>query len=107
MMREHDHRDILLEEDDGIYEKGGTFKSFHHHARQTIFRKALWAGFLSVWLKRCLVLSPRYDAILPTTLLLVVRLVYGRSLGLLLAMVCCILLAQRPIALVCSSFDDD
>jgi len=28
MMREHDHRDIVLEEDDDIYEKGDNLKSF-------------------------------------------------------------------------------
>jgi len=32
MMMEHDYRDVL-EEDDGIYEKGDTIKSFHHQAR--------------------------------------------------------------------------
>ena len=48
MMREHDHRYIVLEEDDGIYEKGDTLKSFHHQARQPISRKVLLAGFLSV-----------------------------------------------------------
>ena len=33
MMREHDHRDVVLEEDDGIYEKGDTLKSFHNQPR--------------------------------------------------------------------------
>jgi len=36
MMREHDHGDVVLEEDDGIYEKGDTLKSFHHQACQPI-----------------------------------------------------------------------
>jgi len=89
MMKKHDHEDILLEEDDGIHEKGDTFKSFHHQACQLISQKALLAGFLSVWLKRCVMPSPPHDAILLTALLLVIRLVHGRSLGLLLAMVCC------------------
>ena len=65
-------------------------RSFHHQARRPISRKALLAGFLSVWLKRCVVPSPSSDAILPTVLLLAIRLVHGRSLGLLPAMVCCI-----------------
>ena len=59
---------VVLEEDDNIYEKGDTFKSFHHQARQPISRKALLAGFLSVWLKKY-VLSPSSDAILLTALL--------------------------------------
>ena len=33
-MKEHAQRDIVLEEDDGIYEKGNILKSFHHQARQ-------------------------------------------------------------------------
>jgi len=45
MMRKHYHRDNVLEEDDGIFEKGDTLKSFHHQARQPISRKALLAGF--------------------------------------------------------------
>ena len=48
MMREHDHEDAILKEDDGIYEKGDILKSFHHQARQPISWKALLAGFLSV-----------------------------------------------------------
>ena len=48
MMRKHDHEDVVLKEDDGIYEKGDTFKNFHHQARQPISRKALLADFLSV-----------------------------------------------------------
>jgi len=75
MMWEHDHGDIGFEEDDDIYEKGETLKSFHHEAHQPISRKALLAGFLLVWLKRCVVSSPSNDAIFPTTLL------FGCSLG--------------------------
>ena len=44
-MREHAHGDIVLEEDDGIYEKDDIFKRFHHQARQPISRKALLASF--------------------------------------------------------------
>ena len=90
MMREHDHGDVILEEDDGIYEKDDTLKSFHHQDRQPISQKALLAGFLLVWLKRCVMPSPSSDAILPTTLLPTVHLVHGRSLGLLPAIVYCI-----------------
>jgi len=47
---------MVLEEDDDTYEKG--LRSFHHQARRPKSRKALLAGFLSVWLKRCVVPSP-------------------------------------------------
>jgi len=80
---EHDHKDVVFEEEDGIYEKGDTFKSFHHQAHQPISQKALLVGFLSVWLKRCAVLSPLHNAIFPTALLPVIRLMDDRSLGLL------------------------
>ena len=43
MMTVSGHGDIVLEEDNVIYERGGSFKSFHHQARQ-----ALLAGFFSV-----------------------------------------------------------
>ena len=101
MMRKHDHRDVLLEEDDGIYEKGDTFKSFHHQARQPISRKVLLAGFLLVSLKRCVVPSPLHDAILLMALLSAVHLVYGRSLGLLPTMVFCI---QRGLHVLTEAF---
>ena len=57
--------------------------------------------FLSVWLKRCVVPSSSDDVILPTVLLPAVRLVHGRSLGLLPAMVCCI---QRDLRALTEDF---
>jgi len=99
-MKEHAQGDIVLEEDDGIYEKGDILRSFHHQARQPMSWKALLVGFLSVWLKRCVVPSPSSDVILPTVLLSAVRLVHGRSLGLLPAM-CCI---QRGLRALMEAF---
>ena len=64
-------------------------------------RKALLVGFLTVWLKRCVVPSSSGDVIHSTVLLPAVRLVYGRSLGLLPAMVCCI---QRGIRALTEAF---
>jgi len=74
---------MVLEEDDGIYEKGDILRSFHYQARRPMSRKAFLAGFLLVWLKRYVVPSPSSDVILPTVLLPAVRVVHGRSLGLL------------------------
>ena len=68
-MQEHSEGDMILEEDDGIYEKGDILRSFHHQARRPMSQKALLAEFLSVWLKRCVVSSPSSDVILPTVLL--------------------------------------
>ena len=100
-MREHAHGDVVLEEDVGIYEKGDTLRSFHYQTRQPMSQKAMLAGFLLVWLKRCMVPSPSSDVVLPTVLLPAIRLVHGRSLGLLLVMVCCI---QRDLRALMEAF---
>ena len=60
--------DINLEEDDKIYEKSNKFKSFHDQASLPISRKALLAGFLSTWLKMCVILSLPRDGISPMAL---------------------------------------
>ena len=101
MMREHNHGDIILEEDDDIYEKGNSFKSFRHHAHQPISKKALLAGFLSVWLKRCVVSSPSSVVVLLTALLSAVHLIHCPFLGLLSAIVCCI---QRDLRALMKAF---
>ena len=79
--------DVILKKDDEVHEKGDSFKSYHHQAREPLSRPAMLAGFLSVWLKRCVVPFPLRDRISPTMLFLVVQLVYGRALGLLPTMV--------------------
>ena len=48
VMANNGHRDVVLDEDDGIHEKGDRFKSFHHQVRQPMSRKALLVSFLSV-----------------------------------------------------------
>ena len=63
------HEDIVLEENVGIYDKGDRFKSFHRQAKHPMSRKALLVGFLSVWLKKCVVPSPPHDEILSWVLL--------------------------------------
>ena len=45
-MKASNHEDIILEEDDGDYERGDVFLSFHHQAKIPISWKALLAGFL-------------------------------------------------------------
>ena len=56
-MRKHFQGDLVVKEDDGPYEQGDVLRSFHHQARRPMSRKALLAGFLTVWLKRCVVPS--------------------------------------------------
>jgi len=84
------HDDVILEEDDRVYEKSGSFKRFHHQVHQLMACPSLLTSFLSVWLKKCVVPSLRHDVILSIVLLLVIQLVYKSALGLLLTMVCSI-----------------
>ena len=45
MMRKHDHRDVVLEEDDGIYEKSDILKSFHHRPVSRYSGRHFWPAF--------------------------------------------------------------
>ena len=95
------HEDVISEEDDGIYEKGDKFKSFHRQAKHLIYRKALLAGFLSVWLKKCVIPSSPHNGILSWVLLPAVKLAHGKPLRLLPAMVCGI---QRGLRTLTKAF---
>jgi len=66
------HEDIVLEEDDGIYEKDDMFKSFHRQEKHPISQKALLIGLLLVWLKKCVIPSSPHDGILSWVLLLAI-----------------------------------
>jgi len=43
--------DVILEEDDGDYEKGDSFKSYHYQARQPLSHPTMLVSFLSIWMK--------------------------------------------------------
>ena len=64
--------DVILEEDDRVYEKGDSFKSKHYQACQPISRLALLASFFSIWLKKCVLFYLLQDGILLTVILLVI-----------------------------------
>ena len=82
VMKTSKHEDVVLEEDDGDYEQGDIFLSFHRQASRPISRKALSVGSLSAWLNRCVIPSRPHDGITPLVIFSAVHLVYGRSLGL-------------------------
>ena len=82
------HEDIVLEEDDCKYERGDTFLSFHFQASRLISRMTLLAGYLSAWLKRCVIPSLPHDGITPLLILPIIQLVHRHSLSLLPAMIC-------------------
>jgi len=100
-MEAHAEKDIVVTEDDGPFEEGDVLRSFHHQARRPMSRKALLAGFLTIWLKKCVVPSSSGDIVHPNVLLPAVRLVHGHRLGLLPAMVCCI---QRGLRALTEAF---
>ena len=83
-----EHEDVVLEVNDGEYERGDTFLSFHCQALRPIIWMTLLAGYTSAWLKRCVIPSPPPDDITPLVILLAVQLVHRHWLGLLPAMVC-------------------
>jgi len=90
MMVSSGHKDVILDEDDGIYEKSDKFKSFHHQTNQPMPRKTLLVDFLSFWLKKCVVSSPLHGGILSWVLFPSVQLAYGKPLRLLPGMGYCI-----------------
>jgi len=62
------------------------FESFHHQARVLISDRALLAGFLMIWLKRCVVPTPPHEVIVANVVYLVVLLAHGQFIVLLPAM---------------------
>ena len=63
------------------------FESFHHQSRIPISDRALLAGFLMLWLKRCVVLTLLHEVIVADVVYPAVLLAYGKSIALLPAMV--------------------
>jgi len=77
------------------------FDSFHHQAKIPISDRALLAGFLMLWLKRCVVPTLAHEVIVTDVVYLVVLLAYSRPLDLLSAMVDCL---QSGLQILCQSF---
>ena len=53
----------MTESDEGGYKAGTTFESFHHQAENPITAKVLLAGYLMIWLKRCVIPMTPFDAL--------------------------------------------
>jgi len=77
------------------------FNSFHQQARIPISDRALLAGFLMLWLKRCVVPNPPHVVIVADIVYLAILLAYSRPLGLLPTMVGCLL---SGLWILCQSF---
>lgn len=62
------------------------FYSYHFQALKPISNRALLAGFLMIWLKKCVVPTHPHEVLLPTVAMLAERLVTWYSVALLSAM---------------------
>jgi hypothetical protein len=89
------------ESNEDTFQADTTFESFHHQARTPISDRALLAGFLMLWLKRCVVPTTPHEAISIEVVYPAVMLAYGRPLGLLPAMVGCL---QSGLRVLTTSF---
>ena len=74
------------ESNEDTFKSNTVFESFHQ-AKILILDMALLAGFLMLWLKRCVVPTLSYDVLIADIVYTTFLLSHGRSLGLLSAMV--------------------
>jgi len=75
------------ESNEDTFKPDTVLESFHHQARVPISDRALLAGFLMLWLKRCVVPTLSHEVIVADVVYPAVLLAYGRSIALLPAMV--------------------
>jgi len=74
VMKASGHK-MLLSRKTMVSMKNDTFLSFHCQAGRPLSREALLAGYLSAWLKRCVIPSPPHDAITPLVIFPAIQLV--------------------------------
>ena len=75
------------ESNEDTFKPDMVFESFHHQGRILISDRALLAGFLMLWLKRCMVITLPHEVIIADVVYPGVLLVYGKFIALLPAMV--------------------
>ena len=66
-----------MESNENTFKPDVVFESFHHQARVPISDKALLAGFLMVWLKRCVVPTLPYEVVVVVVVYSAVLLAHG------------------------------
>ena len=76
--------------DEDTFKAGTIFESFHHQAGVPLSGTALLAGFLMLWLKRCVVPSLPHEVLTVDVIYPAVLLAHGHLIGLLPAMVACL-----------------
>jgi len=75
------------ESNEDTFKPDMVFESFYHQVRIPISDRALLAGFLMLWLKRCVVPMLPHKVIIADVVYPAVLLTYGKSIALLPAMV--------------------
>lgn len=79
-----------VEFNEDTFNVGTIFESFHHQAEVAILYIALFAGFLMLWLKKCMVPTLPHEVVTLDVVYPAVLLAHGRPLGLLPAIVSCV-----------------
>jgi len=92
---------FITESNEDTFKPDTVFDSFQHQAKIPISDKALFAGFLMLWVKWCVVSTLPHEVIVTDIVYPTVLLAYGRLLGLLPAMVSCL---QSGLQILCHSF---
>ena len=72
-----------IESNEDTFKSDMVFESFHHQAQIPISDRALLAGFLMLWLKRCVVPTLPHEVIVADVVYPVVLLAHRKSIALL------------------------
>ncbi|XP_020250869.1 uncharacterized protein LOC109828251 [Asparagus officinalis] len=87
LMKKAEAHSYTIARAEGAFPAGTKFRSFLRRAQKSIEPRTLLAGYLALWLKKCVVLYWSLDALPLEVFFPAVQLAYGRELSLLPAMV--------------------
>jgi len=76
-----------MESNEDTFRSDAVFESFHHQAKILISDRALLAGFLTLWLKRCVVSMLSHKVIVADVVYPAILLANEKSISLLQTMV--------------------
>ncbi|ONK72984.1 uncharacterized protein A4U43_C04F25720 [Asparagus officinalis] len=99
LIKKCDAQSYTITSAQGRFSVGTKFKTFLLQAEKSIHPKTLLAGYITLWLKKCVVPYQTSDALRIEVLFITVQLAYGRSLSLLPAMVADILHGLRQVVI--------
>ena len=77
---------FTTESNEDTFRPDTIFESFHHQAKTPISDRALLAGFLMLWMKRCVLPMLPHEVIIADVVYPAVLLAHGKSISLLSAM---------------------